>query len=76
MALLFLFFVINTLHRTSLDRLFNTIFRSALGHDNFSFFFFFLKRKYFRAKLNTAFAANAFIGVNHDNFSHGRISFR
>ena len=44
-----------TLHRTSFHRLFDTIFRPALGHDDFGLFFFLVKGKYFRAKLNTAF---------------------
>jgi hypothetical protein len=58
------------LRRTSIHRLFNTILGAALGQDDFGFFFFFVKRKYFRTKLNTAFAANAFVGVNDmDSFS-------
>ena len=69
-----LFFVVYTLHRTSLYRLFDTILGPTLGQDDFGLFFFLVKGKYFRAKLNTAFTANAFVSINDNNFSHGIIS--
>ena len=61
-------FPCNAIRRTRLHRFFNTVFGSALRHDHFCFFFFFVKRKNFCAKLNTALTADTFIGVDH-NFS-------
>jgi hypothetical protein len=61
--------------RTRLHRLFNAILRPTLGQDDLGLFLFLVKGKNFRTKLDTAFAANAFIGVNDNNFSHGMISF-
>jgi len=56
--------VVDALSWTGLHRLFNAILRPTLGQDDLGFFFFLVKGKNFRTKLDTAFAANAFIGVN------------
>jgi hypothetical protein len=65
----------NAIHRTRLHRFLDTIFRAAFRHGNFCFFFFFVERKNFRTKLNTAFTADAFVSIYNHSSGHDLISF-
>jgi hypothetical protein len=62
-------------HGAGIHRLFDAIFRPALGQDDFGFFFGFVKGKNLGTQLYATFAPDAFFSVYNHDFSHLTCSF-